>query len=222
MSGRAARIWVTRDETPDGPLGRALGDAGLEPVCEPVISRRPTSDAREELSILTGADWLVITSAFAANCLADLPAKPPRIAAVGPATAGAIRARGGKVDLETRRGGEALWAALRERTDRGVICYPRSSLASPPEAWGDVLIVSPAVYESEPRDFDPSVVGRIDWIAVTSPSAVRIIGPRDAPFASIGPATTAALRELGIMPRIEAARPTFEDLARGLADHIVK
>ncbi|TVQ55084.1 MAG: uroporphyrinogen-III synthase [Phycisphaerales bacterium] len=222
MSEITARIWVTRDETPDGPLCRALGEAGLEPVCEPVLLRQRTGDARDELSMLTDEDWLVLTSVFSVECLADLPAKPPRIAAVGPATAEAIRSRGWNVDLETDRSGEDLWAALRERAETGVICYPRSSLASPPEAWADVVIVSPAVYETRPRDFDPSVIGRIDWIAVTSPSAVHIVGPSNAPFASIGPTTTAALREIGITPRVEAARPTFGDLAREIADHVVK
>ena len=222
MSGRAARVWVTRDETPEGPLCRALSDVGLDPVCEPVISRHRTDDARDELSMLTGGDWLVLTSVFAVECLAELPAKPPRIAAVGPATAEAIRSRGWNVEFETGRSGEELWAALRQRADTGVICYPRSSLASPPEAWGDLVIVSPAVYETRPRDFDPSVIEHIDWITVTSPSAVRTIGPLESPFASIGPATTAALCELALTPRVEAVRPTFGDLARGIADHVLK
>ena len=53
---------------------------------------------------------------------------------------------------------------------------------------------------------------------MASPSAVRAIGAVALRFASIGPTTTAALRELDLEPWVEAPQPTFSALARVIAD----
>jgi len=215
------RVWVTRDEPPGGPLGEALREAGLEPVHEPVITRQACSDAGEELSRLNCDDWLVLTSAFALKCLAlecinrDLP---PHVAAVGDATATAAAARGLRVDLTANGGADALFALLRQRVTRGSVCYPRSSLADIPESWGDVTVSSPAVYETLPRDFDRAVMMRVNIAAMTSPSAVNVVGRVDLPMASIGPATTATIRAFGMEPQVEASSPSFDLLARAIAE----
>lgn len=58
-----------------------------------------------------------------------------------------------------------------------------------------------------------------DVVTVTSASAVHAVGPLVLPFASIGPSTSKALRELGVEPWIEAAEPNFDALASAIATH---
>ena len=52
--------------------------------------------------------------------------------------------------------------------------------------------------------------------AVASPSAVAALGGIDVPLASIGRTTSAAIRRIGRQPAVEAAQPTFEDLAAAI------
>lgn len=72
------RVWVTRDEPAGGLLGTALQAAGLEPVWEPVLHRRITADAHEEIARLGSDDWLVLTSAFAVTAVTGQPVHLPQ------------------------------------------------------------------------------------------------------------------------------------------------
>ncbi len=224
-------VWVTRDEPADGPLSTALRKVGLTVVLEPVVERRVITDAAEELSALGPDDWLVLTSPFAVRAVAgarfagarlesrsSTPARVPRTAVVGDASRGAAEECGLRVELVSK-GGTAhdLFRELQERVSSGKVCYPRSSLASPPEPWDAVEVLSPVLYETVPRTFDGSVVKRVEVVAVASPSAVDAIGPLDLPFASIGPSTSAALRRIGCEPWVEAPARSFKSLAAAIA-----
>ena len=101
--------------------------------------------------------------------------------------------------------GAELWNELRECVSEGVVCYPRSAQASEPPAWGNVELRTPELYDTLPREFDRSVVERVDVAAVASPSAVKAIGRTRLRLASIGRATSAAIRALGVQPWVEAA-----------------
>lgn len=213
------RVWVTRDEAPGGALSAALEAEGLLPILEPLLVRVPCADTRGLLEGLTDRDWLVLTSAYAVRCLpADLPAKKPRIAAVGPATARAARSRGWTVHLVGEGGAEALFLQLRRRGTRGRILHPCSSGTVPPEAWPGVAIDSPVVYETLPAAYDRSVIDRVDVVALTSPSAAAALPKGLAlPLASIGRTTSAAITARGLRVWVEAPRPTFTALARAIA-----
>ena len=87
-----------------------------------------------------------------------------------------------------------------------------------PELPAGVHVVSPVLYETAPRSWRRGVIEEVDVVAVASPSAVRAVGALNLPWASIGPTTTAALREAGIEPWVEAAEPSFEALARAIAE----
>jgi uroporphyrinogen-III synthase len=113
--------------------------------------------------------------------------------------------------------GKSLFEELRRNVLGGKVCYPRSALVSPPQAWADVELSSPVLYETAPRPFDRSVIDRVDVVAVASPSAVEAVGRVDLPFASIGPSTSDALRRLGIEPWVEAAERSFDSLAETIA-----
>jgi uroporphyrinogen-III synthase len=212
------KVWVTRDETADGPLARALGDVGLEPVLEPVIERRVLGDAHDEIERLGPDDWLVLTSDFAVRAVAADPARVPRVAVVGEASRQAAVDRGLRVELVSADGTAAgLFGQLATCAQGATVLYPRSSLAGVPELGAGIRVVSPVLYETVPRAWRRGVLEEVDVIAVASPSAVRAVGAVDLPFASIGPTTTAALRDAGLEPWIEAGEPSFAALARAIA-----
>ncbi len=231
------RVWVTRDELSGGPLSEALNNAGLTPVWEPVLERRVLDDGTEDISRLEFDDWLVLTSVYSVEAVALDPARVPRVAVVGDASAKAARERGLRVEHVGNSGANALFRDLSEMVGCGTVCYPRSSLAAPPEPWPGVTFTSPILYETVSRTFDTSVVDRVDVVAVASPSAVTAItdagfvlrdddassGDRhdekeiSLPFASIGFTTTATLRRLGVEPWLESPQRSFESLAAAIA-----
>lgn len=212
------RVWVTRDEPPDGPLTTALRDIGLTPVLEPVLTRRVVDDSADVIRTLNADDWLVLTSVFAVESVAAGPARVPQVAVVGESSRRAAEARGFRIELVSSGGdGISLWEELGTRAIGGRVCYPRSSLAKPPAPWGGVELLCPILYETIRRDYDQTVVDRVAVVAVASPSAVKAVGPVSLPFASIGPTTSDALRRIGIEPWVEAPHRSFESLAKAIA-----
>ena len=216
------RIWVTRDEPPDGPLSTALRVAGLTPVHEPVLTRHVIDDAADVISQLSSDDWLVLTSAYAIESVAVEPARVPKVAVVGESSAKAARALGFRVELISKgKDAGSLFDELQRRVTSGKVCYPRSSLVRPRDSWANVELITPLLYETTPREFDAGVLDRVDVIAVTSPSAVTALHSArlklDAHrFASIGPTTSTALREINLEPWLEAADRSFDSLAEAI------
>jgi uroporphyrinogen-III synthase len=215
-------VWVTRDEPADGPLSSALRQLGLAVVLEPVIERKVIASPAELLARLGADDWLVLTSPFAIQAVATEPAaRIPHVAVVGESSHKLAADAGLRVDLVGADGhGDTLFAELRQQVTHGIVCYPRSSKAKPLESWGDVDVRCPVLYDTVPRGFDCSVVSRVAIAAVASPSAVKALGDIDVPLASIGRATTAAIRATGREPVVEPPYPTFENLARAIADYL--
>ncbi|MGB2985650.1 MAG: uroporphyrinogen-III synthase [Phycisphaerae bacterium] len=220
------RVWVTRDEAPDGPLSTAVRAAGLTAVLEPVLERRVIDDAAEAVRQLGADDWLVLTSVYAIDAVAPEPARIPGVAVVAEASRRAAEARGLRVELVSAGGdGKSLFEELRAKVTHGKVCYPRSSLVEPPEPWAQVELLSPVLYETHPRAFDRAVIDRVDVVSVASPSAVEAIGaagfsPRGLRFASIGRTTSAALRRISIEPWVEAPEPSFQSLAKAIAERV--
>ena len=220
------RIWVTRDEPPDGPLSTALHDAGLTPVHEPVVNRRVIDDAVDLISQLSPDDWLVLTSPYAVESVAVEPARIPKVAVVGESSANAARALGFRVELVSEgKDANSLFDELKRQVTSGKVCYPRSSLVRPRNAWADVELMNPILYITIPREFDASVLDCVDIIVVTSPSAVTALYSAklklDAHrFASIGPTTSTALRQINLEPWLEAPDRSFDSLAEAIAKQV--
>ncbi len=211
-------VWVTRDEDSGGSLSAALSAEGLTPVLEPVVMRRLIDNAAGAIAALGPNDWLVLTSVFAVQSVPQDPARVPRVAVIGEESGRVARSRGFRVELiSPRHGAKSLFDALEQVAQRGRILYPRSSRATQPRAWPGVELQSPVMYETTRRDFDQGVVDRVDVVSVASPSAVEAVGAVDRPFASIGPTTSAAIRALGVSPRIEAPKRSFRSLAQAIA-----
>ncbi len=215
------KVWVTRDEDSDGPLSSALRAVGLEVILEPVLERRVLTDAAQEIAQLGPDDWLVLASVYAIEAVATecpSPARVPLVAVVGEASKKAALSKGLRVELVAEEGtGRSLFDKLRTIIQSGKVCYPRSSLASSPEPWGGIQLLTPVLYETVPRAFDRGLIERADIVCVVSPSAVRAVGSVDLPFASIGPTTSAAIRKLGKEPWLESPRPAFDALATAIA-----
>jgi uroporphyrinogen-III synthase len=212
---------MTRDEAADGPMSRALRAAGLIAIHEPVLRRSVIPGAIEELASMRSNDWLVLTSTFTIEAIPEAIGQVPRVAVVGGSSYKAAKSRGFHVELVSKNAdGASLFAELSPQICNGRVYYPRSSLAKPPAEWTGAELISPVLYVTEPRDFDRSIVHRVDSVAVASQSAARAIGAVPLRIASIGPVTSAALRQIGLSPWVEAREPSFESLAQAIADHL--
>lgn len=242
------RVVVTRPSGPGADrfvdaFERAGARVERLPVLEvvPPPDPRPLARSAAELPLY---DWLAFTSAHGVWALLDAcgGALPGRleIAVVGAATANALHAAGHAPHLvaKTPRA-EGLAEELAPRVGRGRVLLPlatdaRSLLANRlRDAGADVTVVAayakslPAEAPSQARRlFDHESLG---WVTFTSPSTVRrftealgALWPdrRDELLAaSVGPVTSAALREAGIEPACEAAEPHPEALVEAVTRH---
>ncbi len=214
------RVWVTRDEERDGPLGMALRSVGLHDVWQPMLQRQ-VSDTFDISSVnsLEKEDWLVLTSPFAIEYIARLTQhRIPRVAVVGKVSQQLAAALGFRVAIVSTEGiSTSLFADLKQHVLAAKICYPRSSLAKPLCGWGNAQVTCPILYETKPRDVDPLGADKVDIIAIASASAARAVGLINLPYASIGPSTTSTLRGMGIEPAVEAPDRSFSSLASAIA-----
>jgi uroporphyrinogen III methyltransferase/synthase len=163
-----------------------------------------------------------------------------RVAAIGPTTAAQLARFGLRADLqpETFTGAAVAETLAAEQNLSEVrILLPRADIA--PKELADTLAARGAIvrevvaYRTVPdlanRDAIAEMLagGEIDWLTFTSSSTVKnFIGAvgddgvraSKARIASIGPTTSATLRDLGFTPTLEAASHTIP----GLIDAIVK
>ncbi len=213
------RVWVTRDESEGGPLSRALRNAGVDVLLEPVLERRVVDELPVDFESLCENDWLVLTSAFAVDALPEHMLHTPKLAAVGPATKNALEARGARCALMGPGPGvDALFTSLRRKSPTGRVVYARSNLADVPTSHGFSSFSAPIVYETTRRAFDFDRVSSATVIAVTSPSAVSALKNETRPFASLGPTTSRAVQSAGHELWVEAPTPSLEALAQAIVE----
>jgi uroporphyrinogen III methyltransferase/synthase len=219
-------VAVTRARAQASPLAARLRDLGADVIEAPAIRTRPLHPAVPDLSRY---DLVAVTSPTGAEHLLDLLRDARElagrtVAAIGPGTARALRARGIEPDVVPERAvAESLVEALATvRVTRALIARAAEGRDVLPDALResgaavDVL----ALYETvaEPLDEETSAAARAaDYLLFTSGSSVRffaqaageLTGPK---LVSIGPATSAALRELGAEPDLEADPHTPDGL----------
>jgi len=232
------RIAVTRARAQSSPLAARLRDLGAEVVEAPAIRTR---SLEAELPMLAGHDLLVVSSPNGASELfgalerTGLDARAlagHRVAAMGPGTARALRAHGISADVVPERAvAEGLLEALADVPVASALLLRaregRDTLPDGLRARG-VAVTVVALYETvaEPLEEETThALAGVDWITFTSASTVRFLaeaagglpaGPR---LASIGPATSAALREHGREADLEATEHTPDGLVDALVDH---
>lgn len=211
-----------------------------------IAFERPSSWAPADAAIdgLERYDWAIFTSVNGVNHFLerldaspqDLRQLPKRIAAIGSATADRLRELHLKVELVPDQFvAEALAAAFLERDMRGSrVLLPRAEEARSvlPEqlaAMGAEIDVVP-VYRTVVPEASRQLAERAwsadpvpDWVTLTSSSTARMLAqmvPLDrlkrSKLASIGPVTSATVRELGLPIAVEAQRFTTDGLAEAL------
>ena len=237
------RIVVTRATQQAPILSEKLRELGADAIEMPAtqIARLDLAPLRASIDTISDYDWLIFTSQNAvaifweqllgrgkdSRALAGL-----KIAAVGPATAGALLEHGITVDVIPERFvAEGLLESMREREDvaGGKVLYitaegARDVLPAGLREIGASLVIVEA-YRTIPdgagaeRLARAIEAGKVDLATFTSASAVRgyieAVGEDLAlriPAASIGPQTSDALREAGIEVEAEAEESTIDGL----------
>ena len=249
LAGR--RIVVTRAAAQGAALLETLRALGADPVAAPAIRILAPDDAgplEEAAAALDTFDWLVCTSANAVSALVE--ARPPRapwpdtlrLAAVGAATATALRAVGATVHFTpTEALGETLGRELPIAPGARVL-WPHGDLAgaiivTSLEARG-AEVTAPVAYRTVSDAGSLGIAellrnGRVDALTFTSGSTVRhvveglatagiplaTLDPTTRPqIVCIGPVTAAAARECGLP--VDAVAATHDDA--GLVDALLR
>lgn len=229
-------------------LGARLRELGADVLDAPTtrIERMESAPIQDAIERLDDFQWICFTSAHGVRFFWDALRASGRdaralanvkLCTVGPATAEALLQRGLAVDVvATRFVAEGLLEVLAARDDLygSSVLYAaaegaREVLPSGLEALGAVVERVP-LYRSVPEagalerlraeiDARPA-----DLVAFTSASAVRsfvaALGARanETPAASIGPATSAAVREAGMTVAVEATQSTLAGLTSAIAE----
>jgi uroporphyrinogen III methyltransferase/synthase len=248
------RIVVTRARAQAGELSGLLEGLGAEVREFPTIEVRPPDDYGPLDGAIRGldsVDWLVLTSMNGVDAFLqrlrhhglDLRAIPrgTRVAAIGPATAGALEEVGLRVDVVPEEfRAEALIGAIKDGSLAGKrVLIPRAKIAREVlpeklrEAGAEVLV--PPAYETVPssegrealaRDLE---AGSIDCVTFTASStvtnfvaafgaeeAVRLLSR--ARVACIGPITASTARENGLEVHAEADEYTIPGLVSAVVN----
>jgi uroporphyrinogen-III synthase len=224
-------ILVTRPVGETDTLVGALEVAGYRVRAVPTVATQSLEFDRPDLSRY---DWVVVTSAAGAEALSDLSPRP-QWAAVGQATARALRARAIEPALvPDDANGLALANSLPDVAGKRVLLVRASAAASDlPErlrergATVDELVAyltieGPASATVQLR----SALADVDLAAVVfaSGSAVRgyvaLGGATSWPAITIGPRTSAVARHQGFRVVAEAKRQSVEALVAAVVGAI--
>jgi uroporphyrinogen III methyltransferase/synthase len=228
------RVVVTRARAQVSRLAGTLRSLGAEVIELPAIRIEPrldTAEVRDAVAAIGTYALVCLTSpngvrllfeALADHGLDARALANATVAAIGPGTAAALAERGVMADIVPERYvAESLAEAL-EKVDVSSrpVLIARASEAREllPRALADrganVDVV--ALYETVREDPDPEAIEAAqsaDYVTFTSSSTVRnllaAVGdrfPRDARVVSIGPVTSEAAREAGLVVHVEADR----------------
>lgn len=237
LAGRTVAVTRAREQASGlAARLRALGAEVLEtPVIRIVPLDPPAPDpSRYDLICLTSPNGVRLL--FERLATAGLDARAlhgVRVAAIGPATARALRDHGVIADvLPERAVAESLVEALGDvPVTRALVARPRVARDVLPDALRargaevDVL----ELYETVAEQLSPELLDatrNADYVTFTSASTVRNLlqatgGPAalgDATrLVSIGPVTSAELREHGLEPDVEATQHDIDGLVDALA-----
>jgi uroporphyrinogen-III synthase len=195
------RIVVTRPEDRAGELVERLEAHGFEVAVCPLIEIEELGDEPIKLG---GYDWVVVTSRTGAELLTRRGVPPwPRLAAIGPGTAGVLRDRGHEPalvpGLSTQEG---LVAEFPRPPGRVLFAGAEGARRHLVEELGADFV---PLYRTVERHPDEPLRG--DLVVLASASAARAYGRLGLaiPAVSIGPETSRAARAEGVRVAAEAA-----------------
>ena len=217
-------VLVTRPAGAGDPLVAELEARGYRVSAVPTVATRPLPVDWPDLA---DYDWVVLTSAAGVEALPETPSGP-RWAAVGEATAAALRSRGATVDfVPAEANGAALASSLPEPAGKRVLLV-RATRADRDLPAGlrerGALVDELTAYETvegpeESAGRLQTALEQRDLAAVVfaSGSAVRgfarLGGSTRLPAITIGPRTSAVARQAGFDVVAEAAGQSVRDLA---------
>lgn len=246
LQGR--RIGITRPQAQAQELAAQLQALGAQPILLPMITIEPVADQQplaQAIAQIAQYDWLVFTSANAVTIwqtqwqmsgrpLADLAHL--HIAAIGPATADALRAIGLEATvMPATFVAEALAERLGDLTGQRVLLpqarAARTVLADQLRAQG-ATVAALAIYDTLAVPLTPlaraELAQGIDVLIFTSGSTVRnlLAAVQDDPELwpqvqaarplCIGPVTADTARELGFRELVQAPSATDEGLVQAV------
>lgn len=240
------RVLITRPEGQAEGFAQKLKALGAEPVVLPAIELLPPEDwtpVDRALSALAEGsyDWVVFTSAngvrFALARLREVGLEMgifgrTKLAAIGPATAQALRREGLEVAFMPQQFiAEAIAEGLDAQGQRVLLLradIARGELHELLRAQG-AHVEEVAVYRTRPArlalELLREVLQRVDVVTFTSSSTVHALmdALRDSRellngtiVACIGPITARAARRRGLPVHIEAEEHTIDGLIRAL------
>lgn len=246
------RVLVTRSREQAGVLSAVLRGAGAVPVEVPLIGIAPPANwelVDQAISCLHEYSWAVFTSAngvrsfFGRLAALGRDARvlgPCRVAAIGPATAGALRESGIRADLVPAEfvaeallaelakagvGGERVLLARAEVT-RDVLEGGLRELGARVDL---VTLYRTTRVEDAPARLASVLARGLDAITLASSSSVRHLVEalgQDAgrkldgvAVACIGPVTAQTARDLGLRVDVEAVEYTMNGLVEALENY---
>jgi uroporphyrinogen III methyltransferase/synthase len=231
LHGRS--VAVTRARAQASGLAVSLRGLGAQVVEAPTIRIEHLDGPAPEIPAF---DLVVLSSANGVEALFErLDAHgadarvfaDSRVAAMGPGTARALAAHGIRADIVPERFvAEGMVEAL-EGVDIDRVLIARAAegrdVLIDALAERDIEVEVVALYETvvDPLDAETlSALEAVDYVTFTSASSVRNYldagGPSSARLVSIGPATSAALRERGLEPDVEAGQHDLDGLVAAL------
>jgi uroporphyrinogen III methyltransferase/synthase len=203
-----ARVLVTRPEGQETELVRLLRAEGHDVVHVPLIRVEPIGDGPVDVS---GYDWVVVTSVNGARELRRRArGRMPRVAAIGAATAEAMGGADLVAGVSTQEG---LLADMPQPAGRVLFAAAESARRVVADALDADVVPLYRTRELTIAELPPA-----DLVVLASPSAARAYARSGGalPAATIGPETSSAARDAGVVVAAEAAT---HDLA-GLADAV--
>jgi uroporphyrinogen III methyltransferase / synthase len=212
--GVALRVIVTRPRDQARPLVERLEALGLEVVLCPLIELEPIGPPEVDVA---GFDWVVVTSPRGARELAARRrGNLPRVAAIGPGTAAALRENGIEPALVPRVSTqEGLVAELPDSPGRVLFAGAEDARPYLAEA-----LQAEAVVLYRTRQLRPAVPPGGDLVVLASASAAKAFATLglEIPAVSIGPETTREAQAQGIEVVAEAATHDLDGLVAAVGE----
>jgi uroporphyrinogen III methyltransferase/synthase len=199
-------VIVTRPRAQAGPLVARLQALGHVVVSCPLIEIVRSSDQPIDCA---GYEWAVVTSPNGAAEVARRARHLPKVAAVGPGTAEALRSQGIEPEfVASVSTAEGLVAELPRPQGRVIYLAAADSRRGPIEALGAdfVPLYSTVALSPSPPEGDVVVLA-----SGSAARAYAAIGG-ELPAISIGPETTRVARSVGLTVATEATRHDLDGL----------